>query len=153
MFLKRQKKKKRWGEFVPINPKKYVGRYPIIIRSGWERMFCQWLDVNAIVLEWSSENIAIPYYDPVQQKNRRYYPDFWMKVKNKKGGTAKYVVEIKPAKETKPPTKRGRKTKKTQLFQESTWITNQAKFKAAEQYCKKMGYIFKIMTEKELFFK
>jgi hypothetical protein len=116
-------------------------------------MFCQWLDVTPTVIEWSSENIAIPYYDPVQQKNRRYYPDFWMKVKDKNGGISKFVVEIKPSRETKPPSKRGRKSKKTKLFQESTWITNQAKFKAAENYCRKMGFRFKVMTEKELFFK
>ena len=153
MFIKKYKNgKKRLSEFIPINPKKYVGRYPIIIRSTWERMFCQWLDVTPTVLEWSSENIAIPYYDPVQSKNRRYYPDFWMKVKGREG-IGRYIVEIKPARECKPPTKRGRKSKKTQLFQEATYITNQAKFKAAEKYCQKMGYTFKIMTEKVLFFK
>jgi hypothetical protein len=151
MFLKKQKKNKKYSEFVPINAQKYVGRYPIIIRSSWERLFCQWLDVTPTVLQWSSENIAIPYYDPVQMKNRRYYPDFWMKIKNREGGPTEYIVEIKPAKETKPPTKRGRKSKKTRLFQESTWVTNQAKFRAAEKYCRKMGYKFKIMTEKNLF--
>ena len=153
MFIKKRKIKKRWGEFIPINPNKYTGRYPIIIRSSWERMFCQWLDATPTILEWSSENIAIPYYDPIQQKKRRYYPDFWIKVRNRNNGTSKFVVEIKPDKETKPPVKRGNRSKKTKLFQESTWITNQAKFKAAEQYCKKMGYTFKIMTEKNLFFK
>lgn len=153
MFIKKQKKQKRFSEFIPINYKKYVGRYPIIVRSGWERMFFQWLDVTPSVVEWSSENIAIPYYDPVQKKNRRYYPDVWMKIKNRNGGFDKFVVEIKPDKECRPPTKKGKKSKKTQLFQEATWLTNQAKFKAAEDYCRKRGYKFKLMTEKVMFFK
>ena len=114
-------------------------------------MFCQWCDVTPTVVEWSSENIVIPYYDPIQKKKRRYYPDFWVKVIGKAGGYNKYVIEIKPAKECRPPSKRGRRSKATRLFQESTYLTNQAKWKAAQDYCRKMGYEFKLMTEKNLF--
>lgn len=148
-FVKR-KTNRKCSQFIPRNSNKYTGNYPIVIRSSWERMFCQWLDANENVISWSSENHAIPYYDPVQQKRRRYYPDFWMKVKSNQG-PKQYLIEVKPYKETVPPKTRGRKSIKTQIHQEATWITNQAKFEAAKNYCRKMGYQWKILTEKELF--
>ena len=150
-MIKRYKNtRKNIGQYIPKNPNKYVGQYPIVVRSTWERKFCQWLDVNFTVLEWSSENIVVPYYDPVRMKYRRYFPDFWMKIKNKDDTIDKYIVEIKPLSECAPP-KKGRKTAKTLRLQEATYLTNQAKFRAADGYCQKMGYKFKIMTERELF--
>jgi len=67
-------------QYVPKNPTKYIGKYPISIKSTWEKKFCRWLDANPSVIKWSSENIYIQYYDPIQKKNRRYYPDFYMEV-------------------------------------------------------------------------
>ena len=70
------------GKYRVINYKKYKGDPTgVIWRSLWERKFMRWCDSNPNVLEWWSEEIAIPYYDPVQKKWRRYFPDFWMKVK------------------------------------------------------------------------
>jgi hypothetical protein len=114
-------------------------------------MFSQWLDANPSVMEWSSESHVVRYYDPVQMKNRRYYPDFYMKVATRDGGFRKYLVEVKPYRETLPPRKTKRQSKKTQLYQESTYLTNRAKWEAAEKYCKKMGLEWKVLTEKELF--
>lgn len=144
-------KNKNTSEFIPKNPRKYTGKYPIIVRSSWERLFMQFCDITDSVISWSSENIAIPYYDPVKQRQRRYYPDFWLKVKNKNGGYDRLVVEIKPERETRPPLKKGRKSKKTQRLQELTYLTNKAKWSAAIQYCRKMKYEFKILTERNLF--
>ena len=144
-FIKKGKKNIR--NYIPKNPQKYKGRYPILTRSKWEYRFCQWLDVNPNIPEWNSEGIAIRYYDPIQMKNRRYYPDFFIKNLNNE----RFLIEIKPNKETKLPTKTGRKSQKTQLYQEATYLTNQAKFKAAENFCKKMGYSWKLLTERDLF--
>ena len=148
-FVKR-KKNKNQGQFIPKNPDKYTGSYPIIVRSSWERMFCQWLDANQNVMSWTSEGVVIPYYDPIQQKRRRYYPDFWVKW-NTPQGIQQFLIEIKPNKETKAPKSSRYKSTKTQLYQEATWVTNQAKFEAAEKYCRKMGWNWKILTEKQLF--
>jgi hypothetical protein len=144
-------KKKNIGQFVPRFPKKYIGSYPIIVRSSWERMMCQWLDSNESVIKWSSEGHIINYYDPIQMKRRRYFPDFFVTILNKDKKPINYIIEVKPEKETKPPTKTKGQSKKTQLYQETTWITNQAKFKAANNYCKKLGYKFMLLTEKEMF--
>ena len=89
-------------------------------------------------------------HNPVKQRKRRYYPDFWLKVKDKDGKTVKWVVEVKPYKESIPPQGRG-KTNKTRIYETKTYKTNQAKWRAAVDYCGKMGFKFKILTERELF--
>jgi len=143
--------KKNVGQFIPKNARKYCGSYPILIRSSWERMFCQWLDITPSVIEWSSENIYIKYYDPVQGRTRRYYPDFYCLVSEADGRYKKYIVEIKPHRETSPPRKTTKKSNKTLRYQQATYLTNQAKFEAADEYCKKIGMKFKIITEQQLF--
>lgn len=146
----KKKKEAKVSEFIPQFPDKYIGKYPIICRSSWERMYAQWLDSNPFVVEWMSEGNVVPYFDPVKGKQRRYYPDFYAVVKNN-GKSRKFLIEIKPYKETVPPKNTKRKSFKTKKHQEETHITNQAKWKAAKQYCKKMGYEFKVFTEKTLF--
>lgn len=150
-MIKKRQRGKKIEEFIPQNGEKYIGRYPIVIRSSWERMVCQWLDSNRDVIEWSSEQHVVHYYDPVQMKRRRYYPDFYAKILDQQGKPSRYIIEVKPLKETKPPRKTRKQSKKTQLYQEATWITNQAKFDAAKQYCKKFGFHFQLLTERELF--
>ena len=143
--------KKNVGQFIPKNARKYCGSYPILIRSSWERMFCQWLDITPSVIEWSSENIYIKYYDPVQGRTRRYYPDFYMMVSEPDNKYRRYIVEIKPHREISPPRKTTKKSNKTLRYQQATYLTNQAKFEAADEYCKKIGMKFKIITEQQLF--
>ena len=144
-------KGKNVSNYSPVNIKKYKGQVPIIVRSSWERMFCQWADMNPNIIEWSSESIIIKYFDPVQKKLRRYYPDFLIKTKNKKGKIEKWLIEVKPYHETIPPKITKGKSKKTILQQEATYIRNQAKWKAASNYCTKMKWKFKILTENQLF--
>ena len=145
--MKGVKDLKKHGQFIPTNPAKYVGRYPVIIRSSWERVFAQWLDRNPKITAWSSESIAIKYFNPVKNRVARYYPDFFIKTV----AGDEYIVEIKPHKETNPPINKGRKSKKTLLYENKTWAVNHAKFTAAKKWCEKMQMKFTIMTEKELF--
>ena len=146
-MMKSRQDVNRHGQFIPNYPEKYVGKYPIVIRSSWERTFSQWLDRNPKILQWSSESIVVKYFDPVKNKVRRYYPDFYLLTNIGE----KFIVEVKPYKETKPPTNRGNKSKKTRIYESKTWFTNQAKFKAAVNWCDKMGMKFRIVSEKELF--
>ena len=91
------------------NPDKYTGDVKnITYRSMWERNVMKWCDDNPEVLEWASEEIAIPYVHPVTGKRARYYPDFYIKFKD---GVIK-VVEVKPKKETVAPASPTRKSKK-----------------------------------------
>lgn len=98
------------GKFSTLkNPNKYVGDLDkITYRSMWERNVMRWCDESADVVEWASEEIAIPYINPLNGKRARYYPDFYMKMKD---GSLK-VVEIKPKKQTRPPIPPSRKTKR-----------------------------------------
>jgi hypothetical protein len=138
------------GRFSPQNPKKYKGDPTnIIFRSLWERKFMKHLDENTSIVEWSSEEIQIPYISPLDNRRHRYFPDFYVKAKNPDGTLKEMIVEIKPKKETKEPTKKKRITKQY-ITEVTTWGKNQAKWKAAEEYCADRGWQFMIMTEDHL---
>lgn len=138
------------SRYQPENPKKYIGNpNNIICRSSWERRFCSWCDKNENILEWGSEELYIPYYDPVKQRVRKYYPDFFIKVKESNGNIKKYIIEIKPKKQTQPPKVPKRKTK-SYLNEVYTYATNEAKWKAAIEFCKDHMIEFKIITEDHL---
>ena len=137
------------GVYKPENPKKYLGNAnQIVYRSLWERKFCRYLDLNEKVKRWASEEIAIPYYNPVKKRVARYFPDFYMEVITKADKLEKILIEVKPLKETKPPVYK-RRTKNV-LIAEAMYSQNQAKWAAAEEFCLDQGWTFKIMTEKEL---
>tara|TARA_B100001113_G_scaffold71704_1_gene55537 strand:- start:428 stop:868 length:441 start_codon:yes stop_codon:yes gene_type:complete len=137
------------SKYRPENPRKYKGDYKnIICRSSWERKFCRWCDLNESILEWGSEEFFIPYRAP-DGRVRRYFPDFIMKVKETNGEVKTYVIEVKPAKQTRPPKKKKRVTK-SYIYECTTYAVNQAKWKAADEWCKDHKIEFKIITEKEL---
>jgi hypothetical protein len=138
------------GLFKPTNPAKYRGDPTFIVyRSSWELKFMTYLDAHKDVIEWSSEELFIPYKSPIDGKIHRYFPDFIVKKKNKQEIIETIMVEIKPAKETQPPTKQTKKTKKY-LKEVYTWGINSAKWKAASEYCKDRNWKFLLMTEHEL---
>ena len=138
------------GFFRPRNPEKYIGDVNnIVYRSSWELKFMQWCDRNPNILNYGSEEIAIKYFDPVKQRVRRYFPDFIIKVQEQTGEIKKYLVEIKPKKQTVAPKERSRVTK-SYLNEVYTYATNQAKWKAAEEFCKDNMLGFRIITESDL---
>jgi hypothetical protein len=139
------------GIFTPTNPHKYVGNATnITYRSSWELKFMKWADTNPSVEFWNSEEIIIPYLSPVDNRMHRYFTDFAIQVKNRMGDTKKYIVEIKPEAQTVPP-KRGKRTTNKYVEALSTYAVNQAKWKQADQFCKKNGMEFMVLTEKHLF--
>ena len=135
--------------FKPSHPKKYKGNVNnIICRSSWEKKFCNWCDLNENIVEWGSEEFWIPYRAP-DGKTRRYFPDFIIKVKENTGEIKTYVIEVKPKKQTKEPRIPKKKTK-SWLYEMKTYTVNQAKWQAADEWCKDKRIEFKIITEKEL---
>jgi hypothetical protein len=138
------------GYFKPKNPQKYKGNPTnIIYRSGWELKFMMYLDNDKRVLSWGSEEIIIPYRSPIDGKIHRYFTDFVVTKLNQKGDKETAVIEIKPSKQTKPPKKQEKITKRY-LTEVKTWGVNEAKWKAASEYCALKGWTFHIFTEKEL---
>lgn len=137
------------GLFKPSYPKKYIGDSKnIVYRSLWERKMMKYCDQNEKILKWASEEIQIPYYNPVKKRKARYFPDFYIEYINKNDERKKMLIEVKPKKETVPPQYK-KKTKNT-LIAEALYVQNQAKWRAAEEFCLDQGWEFKIMTEKEL---
>lgn len=140
------------GVYHPKNPSKYKGDVKnIIYRSSYEFSYMRKLDSDPNVVSWSSEETIVAYpcpFDKEKRKWRRYFPDFLVVIKEGKE-LVTYLVEIKPAFQTKKPTK-GDKKQKQYLTEATTYIQNMAKWEAAEAYCRKRGWKFKVLTEKEL---
>ena len=138
------------GKYYPTYPKKYKGDPSnIIYRSLWERKFMVYCDKNDKILEWGSEEFFIPYRSPLDGKIHRYFPDFYVKVKTKQGTLKKWVVEVKPKVNTRPPKTPKRKTKKY-ITEVRNWAVNDAKWKNAIEYCNDRNMEFIIITEDEL---
>ena len=138
------------GKYYPSFPRKYKGDPTnIVYRSLWERKFMVYCDKNQNILEWASEEIAIPYRSPIDNRVHRYFPDFYMKVKETKGKIKNYVIEVKPAKQTIPPKKPKRQTK-GYIREAYEYARNQAKWKMAKEFCADRQWEFKVVTEKEL---
>jgi hypothetical protein len=138
------------GTFKPTNPAKYAGDHKnIIYRSSWECRVMAWLDKNPDVISWASEELIVPYVSPVDGRYHRYFPDFLVKVKTKDGKTKTMMLEVKPKKQTKEPEKKKRITKQY-INEVTTWGVNQAKWKAATEYCTDRGWEFMLVTEDHL---
>lgn len=138
------------SKYKPSNPQKYKGDYNnIICRSTWERKFCRWCDLNESIISWGSEEFFIPYVSPVDNRVHRYFPDFIIKLKEQSGKVKTYVIEVKPKKQTVPPVKKTRVTKSF-IHETKTYAVNQAKWKAAKEWCDDRLLEFKIITEDEL---
>jgi hypothetical protein len=138
------------GKYKPTYPEKYLGDPTnIIYRSLWERKFCKYCDLNDSIIKWASEEITIPYRSPIDNRIHRYFPDFYIKYKDNDGIIKESLIEIKPHKQTIPPTKPKRQTK-GYLYEVYEYTKNQAKWEMAKEYCKDRRWEFKILTENEL---
>jgi hypothetical protein len=142
------------GRFKPKNPTKYMGDPTnIIYRSGWELKLMSYLDTHINVLQWSSEEVVIPYKSPIDGRRHRYFPDFYLEQINTNGIKEKILIEVKPKYQTIPPVVQTTKTKKPTkryINEVKTWGINQAKWIAAEEFCKDRGWKFQIMHEDHL---
>jgi hypothetical protein len=138
----------RQGFFKPKNPEKCLNK-ECVYRSGLELSFFQFCDNNPNVIQWGSENVVVEYFDSLQKKNRKYYVDNYVKIKE--GNIVKkYLVEIKPFKQTQPPKEGKRRKKSSLLYEHVQWRNNCDKWAFAKAFAKKHGMEFLILTEKEI---
>lgn len=134
------------GKYKPLNESKYHGDpRNVTYRSLWERQTFRYLDSNPDIVKWSSETTIIPYICKTDNRAHRYYMD--ITYTNKAG--EKYMVEIKPKVQTKPPKKPKRITK-TYKNAVMAYVKNMSKWEAAEKYAERHGYRFVIWTETHL---
>lgn len=135
----------RRGRFIPKNPQKYVGDVnKIIFRSSWEESFLRRIDQNPAVLQWASEEIAIQYFSPLDNKMHRYFPDFIVRYQNPNGAISTEIIEIKPYQQAVVSERMSDRDKQA-------LIVNDAKWKAAAAFAEKNGATFRVITEKTLF--
>lgn len=136
------------GFFHPRHPEKLLGNDKFAIyRSSLELKYFRILDENPYVEKWGSEEIVVPYEFANQW--HKYYVD--LVVFFKCGDELKkFWIELKPYSKCSPPTKSPRKKEKTYMMECFTWAKNQAKWRSAEEYAKKAGCEFRILTEKDL---
>lgn len=149
--LKLQSKNNKYvqGIFKPAHMQKYKGHDLPRYLSSWELKLFRWCDTNPNVLEWASENVVVPYESPIDKKIHRYIVDATVKLKTATG-VKKFLIEVKPYKQTVQPEQTPGKHKKTLLYEQLTYVQNQAKWAAAKCFAKKYGYEFTVLTEKEL---
>jgi hypothetical protein len=136
-------KKTYSGKYKIKNPEKYRGDPTNVqYRSMWERHLMKYFDENSGIVSWSSEEIIVPYLYEVDRKYHRYFVDFFIETKEGK----KILIEVKPEKETSPPT--GSKRTKRYINEGLTYVRNMNKWEAANEYAKDRGWEFQIWTEK-----
>ena len=141
------------GRYKPKHPSKYKGDPTnIIYRSSYEAKVFRELDYDKSVIQWSSEEFFIPYYDPITNKTRRYFPDIWVK-KIVDANIVEQVIEIKPYFQTvKPEPPKNKRSQKSYENQLKTYITNISKWEHANRYCQsRQNTEFIILTEKEIY--
>lgn len=141
------------GRFIPRNPQKYIGNpNEIFFRSSWEIHAMKFLDSSNAVMKWGSEEIKIPYLKPVIDettgkayvKPANYYPDFIVVYQDKTGATQTEILEVKPLKES---LQEKAKTARDKM----ALAVNMAKWKAADEFAKRNGMKFRVVTEQSLF--
>lgn len=143
------------GYYKIKNVEKYIGNpVDIVYRSSWEYKFMIYCDLNDGVLKWGSEIFKIPYTDYLGH-NRTYIPDFYLETKNPNNPDFlnKFLVEIKPEKETKEPIipKNISEKKLKQLeYELKAWQKNKYKWTYAIEWCKNRDMKFWIITEVQL---
>ena len=135
------------GKYTVKDRKKYVGDPDkVVYRSLWERRFMVYCDNTKEILEWGSEEVIIPYISPLDGRMHRYFPDFYIKVRQKDKTIKKMIIEVKPKIQCGPPKTPKRKTKRF-INEVRTWGVNEAKWNAALEWCKDRNMEFKILTE------
>ena len=132
------------GKYQIKNPEKYIGKKIPTYRSSWEFTFCSFCDNNPAVVNWASEAIQIPYYNPVSGKNTIYVPDFLVVYVDKNQRKHTELVEIKPSKEVTMETAKSYRDKLMVAI-------NMAKWAAADSWCKANNIRFRVVTEYDIF--
>jgi hypothetical protein len=146
MAKKRKKPEYLQGKFTPLHPEKYVGNVKnIIYRSSYELAFLRILDKSPSILKYSSEELSIPYYNPMKMRKARYFPDFLIEMKVN-GKVSRKLIEIKPAHQIAMPRQTKGKKMQTYMKEAIDYSVNQAKWKAAKEWCKERHIEFVVIT-------
>lgn len=133
------------GRFIPRHPQKYMGNAQnILFRSSWELTVMKFFDNSTSVSRWASEEVHLPYISPKDGRVHQYYPDFLFEMINANQEIERWLVEVKPLKETSI------EHAKT-AYDRVALAVNEAKWKAAEMFCQVNNLKFKVITELDIY--
>ena len=132
------------GSFDVANPQKFIGGKAPYYRSSWELAFMRMCDSHPNITKWASENVKIPYQNPVTGRYANYVPDFMIQYTDKDGSQHVELIEIKPANQTTLENARSQ-------GQKIATVVNAAKWTAAQEWCKRKGLRFKVINEDQIF--
>ena len=152
MAKKRTFREFRQGIFKPLNSDKCLNKTPIVFRSNLELKLFKILDLNENIIKWSSEMVIIPYKKPGPlEKMSRYFVDIYMEIKMG-NDVKKFIIEVKPEKQTKPPKYTKKAKQSTVLYANLEWAVNQAKWEQAKKWASSRNMEFLIITENNIDF-
>jgi NADH pyrophosphatase NudC (nudix superfamily) len=133
------------GKYIPRNPQKFEGDVNnIIFRSSWELKCLQFFDNNPAITKVMSEEIKIPYWNPVKRKPANYFPDFYIELVDKSGTFRRELIEVKPHSQVV-------EQKNESVYTALSRAVNYAKWEAAVKWCTARGINFRIITEAEIY--
>jgi len=132
------------GKYTIKNPEKYVGKKVPTYRSSWEFTFMSFCDNNPAVLNWASESVSIPYFNPVKGKQTIYVPDFLIVYIDANQRQHTELIEIKPSTETTMESARSYRDKLMVAM-------NMAKWAAADNWARANNIRFRVVTEFDIF--
>lgn len=132
------------GKYQVKNPEKYMGKRNPTYRSSWEFAFMTFCDNNPAVLNWASEGVKIPYFNPVSGKNTIYVPDFLIVYVDANQRKHTELVEVKPSTETTMESARSYRDKLMVAM-------NMAKWAAADSWARANNMRFRVVTEYDIF--
>jgi len=107
-------------------------------------------DEDPRVIQWSSEELIVPYRSPKDGMVHRYFPDFVIVVKSSDGSNKVRMIEVKPAKKLVQPIPKKRVTAKF-MKEYLEYEVIQSKKRAAEAFCADRGWEYAFITENDLF--
>ena len=113
-------------------------------RSSWEFTFMSFCDNNPAVIQWVSEGVKIPYFNPVSGKQTIYVPDFLIVYVDASQKQHTELIEIKPSTETTMESARSYRDKLMVAI-------NMAKWAAADSWARANNMKFRVVTEFDIF--
>jgi len=132
------------GKYTVKNPEKYIGKRSPTYRSSWEFTFMSFCDNNPAILNWASEAISIPYFNPVKGRQTIYVPDFLVVYVDANQKQHTEIVEIKPSTEVTMESARSYRDKLMVAM-------NLAKWAAADSWARANNMRFRVVTEFDIF--
>jgi hypothetical protein len=137
------------------HPEKYAGKQDIVFRSKLEYDYMMVMDTNKSFKKWLSEELIIPYQNPLKEgRISRYYPDLIVQMEDKEKKLVNLILEIKPQSELDNVMNFKNIRKNTKKFFRA--VQNKCKWDASIKFCeeqkRKTGeeWIFMVVTEKDL---